>query len=382
MTGPPRRGRRPGASAHDPVPVKVLHIEAGRHLYGGALQVLFLLKGLRRPGETHLLACPRDGAIAKAGEGLVDRLYAMRMGGDLDLALYFRLRRVMRRERPDLVHIHSRRGADLWGAVAARSLGIPAILSRRVDNPEPPWLVRLRYRWFERVITISQGIRQVLLAEGLSPEKVTCVRSAVDVQRYRPGCDRAWFRQAFSLNEGEPVVGMVAQFIPRKGHRDLLEAVPEILRVHPHTRVLLFGRGPLKEETRRQVAERGLNEHIRLCGFREDLHRILPCLDLVVHPAHLEGLGVSLLQAAACAVPMVATRIGGIPEVVRNGVNGILVEPGNHDELARAVNAVLSDPYRASQYGSVGRVMVEREFSIPAMVEGNRRVYEEVLAKK
>ncbi|MCP5419858.1 MAG: glycosyltransferase [Gammaproteobacteria bacterium] len=359
--------------------MKIVHIESGRHLYGGALQVLFLLQGLReRPGR-HVLICPEDGAIAAATDGLVEKQYAIPWHGDLDFGLSRRLRAILRQERPDLVHIHSRRGADIWGGWAAWREGIPAILSRRVDNPEPRWLAPWKYRLYQRVVTISQGIRGVLLAEGLPPERVTCVPSAVDVERYRPAADRAWFRREFALAEEEPAVGMIAQFIERKGHRLLLEAMPAILRSHPRVRFLLFGAGALRDEMERLCAQRGWQERILFPGFRKDLERIIPCLNLVAHPATLEGLGVALLQAAACAVPIVASRTGGIPEIVHDEVNGLLVPPGDSPALARAVIRLLDDPVQSVAFGQAGRRIAVRDFSIAAMVEGNYRVYREVL---
>ncbi len=120
----------------------------------------------------------------------------------------------------------------------------------------------------------------------------------------------------------EPIVGMAAQFIPRKGHDLLLQAIPAILRDHPRTRFLLFGRGPLHGRVSRKVREAGLDGAIQIPGFREDLPDLLPCLDLLVHPATMEGLGIILLQAAASGLPVVASAAGGIPEAVVDQANG------------------------------------------------------------
>jgi glycosyltransferase involved in cell wall biosynthesis len=360
--------------------MKVLHVETGRHLYGGALQVRFLLDGLAAgwPADEHVLVCPQDAAIAAALRDRV-RVVELALGGDLDLGMALRLRRLFAAERPDLVHLHSRRGADLWGALAARSLRIPVVLSRRVDNPEPrPW-VALKYRLYDQVVTISQGIREVLLREGVPSGKVTCVPSAVDTGIYRPGGDRGWLHAEFDLPPDAVVAAMAAQFIPRKGHDTLLAALAGVLERHPRLRVLLFGQGPLHGEVSAEVRRRGWADRVLLPGFRDDLARILPAIDLLVHPARMEGLGVVLLQAAACAVPLVAARAGGIPEVCIDGETGWLVEPGDAAGLAAALDAALADPTEARRRGAAGRALVERAFSIPAMVEGNRRVYERLL---
>ncbi|WP_435103413.1 glycosyltransferase [Arhodomonas sp. AD133] len=353
----------------------VVHVETGMHLYGGALQVLFLLRGVREHPGRHVLVCPAGSEIAAAAEGVADRVVAIPVRGDLDIGFARRLVRVLREECADLVHLHSRRGADVLGGIAARFAGVPAVLSRRVDNPERRWQVALKYRLYAHVVTISEGIRRVLLAEGVPPEKVTCVPSAVDTERYRPGGDREWFRRIFSLDADEQTVGMVAQFIPRKGHRLLVEAASAILATQPRTRFLLFGQGPEVDAIRAAVAEAGLAERFVFAGFRDDLEQVMPCLDVLAHPAYMEGLGVSLLQAAACEVPVVATPVGGIPEVVVDGENGHLVPVGDANALARAVIGLLAEPDIRERLGAAGRERVLRAFSVEAMVNGNESVW-------
>lgn len=364
--------------------MKVLHVESGMYLYGGALQVVFLLRGLGTLGVECQLAAPVGSAVAEAGAPHAARVHAMPMRGDADVGLVGRLREVIRRERPDLVHLHSRRGSDLWGGLAARLEGVPAVLSRRVDNPEAPFWARRKYRLYDRVVAISEGIRRVLVAEGVPASHVACVRSAVDTQQYRPGREAlGWFRGEFGLADDELTIGMVAQFIARKGHQTLLDAMPAVIAAQPRVRVLLFGQGPETEPVRQRVQGSPLlSRHVMLAGFRRDLDRVLPCLDVLAHPASMEGLGVSLLQAAACGVPLVGARAGGIPEIVRPGVNGELIEPGDAAALAAALSKLLASEDLRRAYGAAGRAWVEAEFSIDAMVRGNLAVYESVLAAR
>lgn len=360
--------------------MKVLHIESGRYLYGGAKQVLYIMEGLAQRGIDNLLACPPGAHIAEPARACA-QVFELPMRGDLDIGLVGRLRHLMRTERPDLVHIHSRRGADVWGGIAARWAGVPCVLSRRVDNPEAPWVVNLKYRLYDHVITISDGIRQVLLSERLAPQRVTCVRSAVDatpyLQDYRPTTHQ--LKAELGLPESTLLVGTVAQLIPRKGHRHLLAALPQVLVQHPHTQVLVFGRGPLESELRQAIQAQGLSDHVRLMGFRDDLPNLLGCLDLLVHPADMEGLGVSLLQASAAQVPIIATRAGGMPEAVQHGVNGLLIEPGDVAGLTVAMNQLLGDAPLRQRMGQAGRQRVLDEFSIGSMCEGNLAIYRKVL---
>jgi glycosyltransferase involved in cell wall biosynthesis len=357
----------------------ILHIETGRYLYGGALQVLYLLRGLREKRVENILVCAEGSDISRAAAPYAD-VRAMPMKGELDLQFALRLVRLIKTSRPDLIHVHSRRGADLWGALAARSRSIPAVVTRRVDNPEPAMVARMKYRFYDRVITISEGIRRVLLSEGISEDKISRVSSGVDYQRYTQPCNTHWFRREFALKPSSRTVAMIAQFIPRKGHRVLMEAAPRVLAVCPETRFLLFGKGPLKKEIQQLCEQKRIADKVIFGGFRSDLERILPCLDLVAHPAEMEGLGISLLQAAATSIPIVASRVGGIPEIVKDDVNGTLVDVGDATALAEALIYFLTNPVTAAAFGKAGREIVKNRFSITTMVEGNLKIYQEVVS--
>jgi glycosyltransferase involved in cell wall biosynthesis len=362
-----------------PKPRRVVHVETGRHLYGGAAQVLYLMGGLRDEGVESILVAPPGSAVAEAAEKRNLRVRRVPLAGEADLRFVPRLAAVLREEAPDLVHCHSRRGADTLGGLAARTVGVPAVVSRRVDNPEAPALARLKYGLYRKVITISERIREQVISTGVPERKVTCVRSAVELERWSGPCDPHRFRWVSGALEGEVTVGVAAQLIERKGHRDLLEALPAILARVPHLRTVFFGRGPLEEELRTTAARLGLASRITFAGFVDDLEPLLPCLDLLVHPAHMEGLGVILLQASAAGVPIVAARAGGIPEVVREGVNGLMVPPGDPPSLANAVLRVLEAPDLSARLREGGRSLAREEFSVGAMVRGNLAVYREVL---
>lgn len=354
--------------------MKVLHVEAGRHLYGGAQQVLYLLEALAGDGVDNVLVCPAGSAIAKA-QPQGTRVVTLPMAGDLDFKLLPRLRRIIRRERPHVVHLHSRRGADTLGALAALWTGARIVLSRRVDNPERPLVVWLKYRLYDRVITISQAIQRILAAQGVDARKLVCVRSAVEPDGWQSPETRERLCAEFSLEESAPIVAMAAQFIPRKGHDVLLAALPDVVEHYPDVQVLLFGKGREQETIQHEVEERGLSRNVFFAGFRDDLQRWLGALDLLVHPAFREGLGVALLQAASAGLPIVACDAGGMGEVVLDGQTGLLVPPGDAAALGTAMLSLLADPELAQRLARGARARVEEVFSVAAMARGNLAVY-------
>ena len=357
--------------------MKVLHVETGLHLYGGAQQVAFLLGGLAAQNVESVLVCPPGAAIGAHFAGSAVKVIETPCSGDADLGFIARLRRVLRREQPDVLHLHSRRGADVLGAIAGRICGVPVVLSRRVDNPEARAWVALKYRLHDRVIAISQGIADVLAAEGVPSAKLRVVRSSLDPAPWQAPESRAAFCAEFGVPSDAVLIGVVAQLIERKGHRvlfDALRALPDRRRV----RVICFGQGPLRNTLEREAAD--LGETVRFGGFRNDLGRWLGALDVLVHPALMEGLGVSLLQASAAGVPILASRAGGMPEAVADGYSGLLVEPGDVGGLAQALITLIDDPALRARLGMQGRARIEREFSVETMVEGNLAVYRELIA--
>jgi glycosyltransferase involved in cell wall biosynthesis len=358
--------------------MKVLHVESGMRYYGGARQVAYIVEGLSVLGVTNILASPIGADIANE-VGSWAEVHQISMRGDIDIGMAWRLAKLIRTIRPDIVHLHSRRGADVWGGIAAKMTGTPCVLSRRVDNPEPHWLVALKYRLYDHVITISEGIREVLLSEGLESHRVSCVRSAVDATPYLAQSDRSEMRHEFGLPQDAIVIGMVAQLIPRKGHRYLIEAIELLRKDYPHLRVVLFGRGALQPELEKEINSLKLDNVIHFAGFRTDLPRWLGALDILAHPADMEGLGVSLLQASAAGVPIIASRAGGMPEAVSDGVSGVLIQPGDVTALVVSLRRLLDDEALRRQMGEAGRKRILSEFSVEAMVKGNLAVYTTVL---
>lgn len=358
--------------------MRVMHIEAGKHLYGGALQVHYLTRELASMGVENYVVCPFDAELLQVLSSNVVAL-PIKMKGDVDIGLIYRLKQLLKIHKIDLVHVHSRRGADLFGLIAAKLSGVPVVVSRRVDNSENRWFARWKYHSYNHVISISEGIRQVLLRQGIKKEHVTTVISSVDTQKFRPVSNAHWFQSEFGLDDECITIGVLAQLIKRKGHSVLFKALVEIVKTHSNIEVLIFGKGPIKDTLQEEVLQLGLTKWVRFVGFRTDIEDILPNLDLVVHPAFTEGLGVSLLQASACGVPIIASKVGGIPEAVRPAQNGLLVDVGDSKQLADAVIQLISSYETRQKMATKGRELALTKFSTQTMAKGNLAIYQKVL---
>ena len=359
--------------------MKVLHVETGRRFYGGAQQVIWLLEGLTADGIESVLVCTPDSAIDRVARERGLKVVNVACAGEADFPFAWRLASVIRSERPDILHCHSRRGADFPGGWAARLTGIPAIVTRRVDSPESPTAAAIRYWPFTRVVAISDHIETVLNKSRVRQQKLSVIRSAVDTDGISTDVDRARLHDEFGINDRAYAIAIVAQLIRRKGHRFLFDVLPGLLAEHPRIKVVVFGEGALEEQLRALSRKLGISGAVQFAGFRDDVDQYLAAFDLLVHPAEQEGLGVAMLKAAAAGLPVIAFDNAGSVEAVEDRKTGILVEPGDFSELQRAIGVLVEEPDIGVQLGEAGRRRMIEQFPVSGMVASYRKLYDSVI---
>ena len=359
--------------------VKILHVETGRHFLGGPQQVIYLIDALAARGFDNLLVCPPGSGIDTVAREHGIRVQNLFCAGDLDLPFAYRLSQFIKAEKPDLVHCHSRRGADMLGGLAASFADVPAVVSRRVDNTEPRLVAGLRYKPFRKVIAISTAIAEVLEERGIEAGRIEVIRSAVDADAFAAVPECGALRREFAIPDDAFTIAAAGQLIPRKGHRFLLQALAELEDRHARLRLVIFGDGYLGNALRDQAASLGLGGVVQFAGFREDLDGYIGCFDLFVHPASAEGLGVAVLKAAAAGVAVVGCDAGGLRESVMHGETGLLVPAEDAAALRTAIVALMNDNERRGSFGAAGRRRMQNEFSIARMADRHIRLYESLL---
>jgi glycosyltransferase involved in cell wall biosynthesis len=364
------------------VPMKILHLETGRHLYGGPQQFVYLLQALRERGQDSTLICPPGSGVDNAARQAAIPVRNLFCAGDLDLPFAYRLTQYLNSTRPDLLHCHSRRGADVLGGLAASFSDVPAVVSRRVDNTEMRLMAALRYRPFKKVIAISEVIAEVLRDRGVDEDRLVVIRDAVDTASFADSAsDCRAFREEFEIPADAFAIAAAGQLIPRKGHRYLLEAVAGLRASHPNLRLVIFGKGYLGNQLRAQAASLGLEGVVQFAGFREDLDSYVGCFDLFAHPALAEGLGVVTLKAAAAGVPVVGFAAGGVPEAVVHEKTGLLVPAEDVAALQAAIARLADDPELRKQFAAAGQSRMRDEFSIDVMADEHVELYEAILSE-
>jgi glycosyltransferase involved in cell wall biosynthesis len=357
-----------------------LHVDTARTWRGGQNQVLLTVNGLREIGHRAALVAHPGGELRKrASEGL--ELIPIAPRAEMDLSAAWRFSRVLKRLRPDVVHAHDPHGVAMaalalsFGAASAGGRSPALIAARRVDfRLKGNSFSRWKYRQVDCFIAASEAIRRMLLADGVEERRTIAIHEGIDVERVEktPPVD---VHEAFWLPHGSPVVGNVAALVPHKGQRDLIEAARLVVQQIPDARFVILGEGQLREHLERLVREHRLEKHVLMPGFRTDVIGCIKGFDLFVLSSITEGLGTSLLDAMACGKPIVATRTGGIPEVVADGTTGLLVPPHDHQSLAAAIVRMLREARLRQQMGEAGRARVGERFTAERMVAATADVY-------
>jgi glycosyltransferase involved in cell wall biosynthesis len=302
----------------------------------------------------------------------------------LDGIAISKLALAMKRKKCRLIHCHDAHSAAIGAAAAALAKVPLRVMSRRVDFPlKSNALSRMKYlKDVDAIIAISEGVRDVLLEGGIPPDRIAVIPSGIDFSVYEYPASRDYLRKELAFKENDYLVGIIAHLADHKGHKYLIEATKILKDEAPRIKLVIVGEGPLRLDLDNQVARSGIDDMVFFLGFREDVPQILASLDLFVLSSIKEGLGSILLDAMASSLPIVATRAGGIPEVVKNGKTGILVPPGDAAALAEAILRLYLDKGIAAQMSKAGHDAVLQKFSAKAMAGRVIDLYENLAKKK
>jgi glycosyltransferase involved in cell wall biosynthesis len=330
---------------------------------GSERHLVSLASAVVEAGGRALLAALRGGGplAAAARQAGVDVRVLGRRERRVDVGASRQLGGLIRDWRPEVVHC-CLFGFDLLAALPARLLGVPLVVGARRELAD--WMAGRHLavqsagnRFCHVLVCCSEAVRQRVLArEGVDPASVAVIRNGVDVERFRPDLRRrATGRQRWGVKPHQRCVVTVANIEPEKGYPALLEAARQVLRVDPEVRFLWAGEGRSRDRLLEAVRVAGLNSRVRLVGHVEDVAELLCAGDVFALASQSEGLPNALLEAMASGLPVVASRVGGIPEVVETDRNGLLVAPGRAAALAEAILRLCRSPEWASSLGQAAR---------------------------
>lgn len=381
-------------------PIRVCRIIGRLNIGGPAIHAILLTRGLRARGYETLLVAGREGPGESSLRDLaaqkgVEPLFLPEMGREVrpggDLVTLFRLLRLFRQQQPEIVHTHTAKAGAL-GRVAAKLAGIPIVIHTFHGHIFDGYFSRGTTRVFlaierrlaaasTKVLTVSERQRRELLRLRIgSPESVVVMPLGLELDGLlRSDRRKGEIRRRLGASPEVPLIGVIARLVAIKDLSTFLKAASALRRSRSDVRFLIVGDGELRARLEQEAHALGLDGCIHFLGWQRDLEPIYADLDLVVLSSLNEGTPVSLVEGMAAGLAVVATEVGGVPDLVEHGKTGLLVPPKDPKALSTAMEALLGDPERRREMGRLGRETVYPKYSDTALVDRMDRLYSSLL---
>jgi len=380
------RSESPGASCR--LPLNVLHLISSSGYYGAERVAVELSKGLLGKGGRPVIGilvnkpeiC-RDMVREAESNGIETRVF--QCDAKFSPRVMRGLRGLIRKNGIDLVHSHGYKSNfyALWAT--GRKLPLVATNHNWLKHH---WrlvvysLIDKRLiRYFDRIIAVSESIRNEMVEAGIPGGKITVIDNGVDVEEIARQVRSVSPGELFPEGDATKIVGAIGSLKEEKGFRFLIEAAGNVVPNDVKVKFLIVGDGPLREELERMVASQGAKGNIVFTGYRSDVYKLLGTFDIFVLPSVKEGLPLVLLEAMAARIPVVATRVGAVPRVLIDGVNGLLVSPGESGALRKAIETLLTNPSFSASIAARGYETVREHFSSESMFSKYHATYLDVL---
>ncbi len=361
--------------------MKILHVSSAKSWRGGEQQIAYLIEELRLKEIDQEVFCPKETPLEKycKENNIICTTY--RKGFSVNPLVGRKLSRHNSQNNFDIVHLHDSH-AHTFAYMAAAFFGMttPMVLHRRVDfSIGASALSKWKYNHpaIKAMICVSHFVKSVLSKSIDEVEKIKVVHSGIDLNRF-PEQKKNKLREEFQIPDAISIIANVAAITEQKDYHTFVRTAQRLLEEKAQAHFFIIGEGEQRREIEDYVAELGLNKDITFTGFRRDITEIFSNIDVLLFSSQTEGLGTTLLDAQLCGVPIVATNVGGIPEIIEHGKTGLLANRAEDEDLAKHVRFLMSNPITRKEMTDRARVSVE-QFSKVKMAEGVMAIYKEVL---
>lgn len=318
------------------------------------------------------------------------KVYNLGLKKTTPLKALLKLYRLIKSNEVSLVHTHNFQ-AGIIGRIVAKIARVPVIVA--TEHNSYNWSQRnLFFRFINehttrlcnvRLIAISQAVKKCIIENShLSGDQINVIHNGVDLSGYPLKLDTTGKKRELDIAKYDKIIGTIARLEARKGHRYLIEAAARVINVCPKAVFLIIGDGPMYQKLLTLVSSRRIPNNVKFYGFRRDISEILSIVDVFVLSSVEEGLGLAIIEAMAAKKAVVATNVGGIPEVVIDGETGILVPSRDTEALAQAILKLLKNRAMAKKMGGAGRRRVETYFTLDRMIEETEILYDELIQEK
>tara|TARA_Y100000589_G_scaffold29326_1_gene24473 strand:- start:41575 stop:42672 length:1098 start_codon:yes stop_codon:yes gene_type:complete len=323
----------------------VLHISTPKSWRGGEQQVAYLYEELEQKGITQYILCRKNSAMAKRGKSKGWNIIECRKTIAVDPFFARKVKSVCKQKQIDIVHAHDSHAHS--SAVISASLfanTTPIVVSRRVDFAiSRTSIKKYNHKNIKRIICVSEAVKKLTEPDIKNKSVLKTIHSGIDLSKFSLTEKKTEkLRKEYNIPDDIPLIGNVAAIAPHKDYFTFINTAEELIKRNLEAKFFIIGTGPLEEEIKKYCAQKQLDKHIIFTGFRTDIKEILPELTVFLITSETEGLGTSIIDAFACKVPVVATRAGGIPEIVKHEKSGLLADVKDAGELANQIERILS----------------------------------------
>jgi glycosyltransferase involved in cell wall biosynthesis len=364
--------------------MRVLHLSSEKSWRGGEQQIAYLVLEQRAQGIDVEVAVRKGSSFEAFCQKNNFSYTSLSFASSISIGTALAIKSICRVKKIDLVHMHAAKSHSIGVLSAFLGNRTPLILSRRVDFvPKNSFFTRWKYnhRAIKKILCVSDKIREIMQAYVNHPGIVATVHSGIDLAKFSAPTTENILRQEFNIDPSTVLIGNTSALEKHKDYHTFIDAIEHVLKRGHRVAAFIIGKGSLEIPLKKYVEEKGIRSSFHFTGFRNDITRVLPCLDIFMITSNEEGLGTSVLDAFAARVPVVATHAGGIPEMVVDEQSGLLAPIGDPKTLADNLERLIKTP-------SLRTTLIEgaqkklTEFSKEATAEKTIRAYQEVLAQR
>jgi glycosyltransferase involved in cell wall biosynthesis len=359
--------------------IKVLHIDSERGWRGGQQQVIYLYERLLKKGIYTNFVCQPSSKLYEycSNKGLPSIPHGMK--GELDINAAKKISDICKSKGYNILHLHSAHSMSIGLLVKLFHRRLKLIGMKRVDfHISKNFLSRIKYssKWMDKIVCISDRIKNVLIEDGITIDKLETIHSGIDTVRFDDV--ESGVRKEFGIPSDNIIIGTIAAVVGHKDYPNLLKAAENIVGNYPNVTFIAVGDGKDMESVKSFASQLNLQDRFIFAGYRSDIGKFLKSFDIFVLASKLEGMGTSLLDAQAVGLPIAATKTGGIPEIIHDGVNGLLAAPQNPQALAHILIKLIEDEELRKNLSANAKQSVE-QFSIDKNVEKYLELYKNLL---
>ncbi len=361
--------------------INVLHLIQGLEFGGLENVTLNLLGNLNKElYKTSICCFDTLGDLSGRISGDIKVHFLKRKQG-IDYSYPFKLARLLKKKQVQILHLHNST-AFFYGVIAGKLAGVPAIVyTEHARDVFPNLKVRIADKllsyFTDKIIVVADYLKKNLIKhEKFDGKKISVIYNGIDTEEFNIRPDRLKKRKEMDIDIKAPVIGIVARLDPIKNHACLIKAMKHVISKFPEAVLLIVGDGPIHSELIDLVKDLKLEKNVRFLGTRTDVPEIMSVIDVFVLCSRSEGLSVTLLEAMAAGKPVIATSVGGNPELIEHDINGLLVESDDEEGLSKALIELLTDKLKSIKLGESAKKKIVENFTVNNMVRKYEKIYE------